>query len=234
MHGAVRWLSLLAVVVSLASRAYAAPAPAADSSRAVAAEYGHCIVCAVLHGEAEDEPVRAHRMHQGRRYGFCSEKCAQAFADDPQAFLTPEYPYPAPGFTLRTLAGAAVSLDSLRGHVVLLDFWATWCAPCRRSMPELQALHDRHAAQGLTVLGVSIDENADAKVRRFVRTQRFTYPIAIDGGTTPAWQAYHVKAIPAVFLIDRVGRVVAQWTGGAPPTAELAAAIERALADAAE
>lgn len=224
----MRWVVVFGFVFLMGAPVQAAPV-ADDSSHAVAAEHGRCLVCAVLHGEAEDEPVRAHRMHEGRRYGFCSEKCAQAFADDPRAFLPPVFPYPAPGFALRTLAGEPVSLDSLRGRVVLLDFWATWCAPCRRSMPELQVLHERHAAQGLTVLGVSIDENAEAKVRRFIRAQRFGYPIAIDAATSPAWQAYRVKAIPAVFLIDRAGRVIAQWTGGAPDARELAATVERAL-----
>ncbi len=201
-----------------------------EPTSAVATEQGRCLVCAVLHGEADEEPVRAHRTLGDRTYGFCSENCAKAFMDDPQAFLPREFPYPAPAFVLRTLAGDAVSRDSLKGRVVLVDFWATWCAPCRKSMPELQALHERFAAQGLTVLGISIDEKADAKVRRFVTAQRFTYPIAIDEAKDPAWQAYRVKSVPAAFLIDRAGRVVAQWIGGAPPREELEAAIVKQLA----
>jgi len=136
----------------------------------------------------------------------------------------------APDFTTEDLAGKPVKLSDYKGKVVVLDFWATWCAPCRKSMPELQTLHERFAAQGLTVLGISIDEKADAKVRRFVTAQRFTYPIAIDEAKDPAWQAYRVKSVPAAFLIDRAGRVVAQWIGGAPPREELEAAIVKQLA----
>lgn len=79
-------------------------------------------------------------------------------------------------------------------------------------MPELQALHDRYRARGFTVLGVSIDEGGPAKVKKFVRG-KYTYPIAMDSETAPAWEAYRVKAVPAAFLIDRDGRIVAQWTG---------------------
>ena len=218
------WLALATFVAETRAEA----AVSNDSTVAVPA-MGHCLVCAVKHGEADDEPVRARRTHEGRIYGFCSENCAQAFAQDPQAYLPRTFPYAAPAFALTTLQGEAVSLASLAGRVVLVDFWATWCAPCRKSMPGLQALHERYAAKGLVVLGVSIDEKADAKVRRFVREQRFTYPIAIDVARTPTWEAYRVKSVPAAFLIDREGRVVAQWTGRAPQEEELTVAIERAL-----
>lgn len=205
--------------------------PHADEHAAVGAEaHARCSVCAVLHGEAEDEPVHAQREYEGRTYGFCSEKCAKAFSDDPLAYLPPVLPRPAPGFALRTLTGESVSVTALRGKVVLVDFWATWCAPCRRSMPELQTLHERYGARGFSVLGVSIDERADAKVKKFVAAQKVRYPIAIDGGTVPAWQAYRVKSVPAAFLLDASGQVVAQWTGRAPAVDELVKAIEAALA----
>lgn len=171
-----------------------------------------CRVCVVAHGESEEEEVVATRTHQGREYGFCSQTCAEAFDADPAAYVLPELPRPAPAFSVTGLDGRPVTRESLRGRVVLLDFWATWCAPCRKSMPELQALHDRYRARGFTVLGVSIDEGGPAKVKKFVRG-KYTYPIAMDSETAPAWEAYRVKAVPAAFLIDRDGRIVAQWTG---------------------
>lgn len=195
---------------------------------AAAAKMAKCVVCAVNHGESEEEEVKATRMHVGKEYGFCSEKCAQAFDADPAAYVPPDFPRPAPPFALSDLAGKPLSLASLKGKVVLLDFWATWCAPCKKTMPELQALHDRYAAQGLAVVGVSIDEGGPAKVKKLVASRRFTYPIAMDSEKQPAWDAYRVKAVPAAFLLDREGRIVAQWTG-LPPADDLARRIEALL-----
>lgn len=226
-HAVLRYMVVSALLMA------ALPARAAEGDHdhpgTVQGEHGHCLVCAVLHGEAEDEPVRAKRTHEGKEYGFCSAKCAQEFAADPEAFLPPVFPRQAPGFVLTTLAGQPVSLDSLRGRVTLLDFWATWCAPCRKSMPELQALHERYASKGLTVLGVSIDEKADAKVRKYVAAQKYTYPIAIDAATSPAWQRYRVKSVPAAFLLDVEGRIVAQWTGRSPVASEVEAQVKTLL-----
>ncbi|MEQ1831822.1 MAG: redoxin domain-containing protein [Candidatus Eisenbacteria bacterium] len=181
------------------------------------------------HGEAEAEPVKATRTHEGADYGFCSEACAKEFAADPLAYLPPVFPRAATPFALTGLTGEGYSLEALKGRVVLLDFWATWCAPCRKSMLELQSLHAQYAARGLTVLGVSIDEKADAKVRKLVKERGYTYPIAIDRRENPVWQAYRVKTIPAAYLIDRDGRVVAQWTGAAPAADELRAKLGELL-----
>jgi peroxiredoxin/YHS domain-containing protein len=189
-----------------------------------------CLVCKVKQGEAEEEPVRAVRTHAGVEYGFCSEKCAQEFDADPAAYVPTGLPRPVPAFALTDLSGKPISPAALAGQVVLLDFWATWCAPCRKSMPELQALHDRYRDRGFTVVGVSIDEDGPAKVKKYVRAKKITYPIALDSGKDPAWEAFKVKAVPAAFLIDRQGQLVAQWTGAAATRAELERALEKLLA----
>ena len=209
----IGWALLVLVGIGTAGPSVAAP------------ERATCLVCQVKHGEAEVEPVRAVRAHEGRDYGFCSEACAREFTADPVAYLPPIFPRPAPPFALTSLDGSSVSNESLKGGVVLLDFWATWCTPCRKAMPELQALHRRYAARGFTVVGISIDEGGPAKVRKHVKSNRITYPIALDASREPAWEAFRVKAIPAAYLLDREGRIVAQWTGlPADP-----AAIERHL-----
>jgi peroxiredoxin/YHS domain-containing protein len=189
-----------------------------------------CLVCKVTNGEAEEEAVKAVRMHEGKEYGFCSEKCARAFAADPAAYVPPSLPRPAPVFALKDLAGNPLSNESLKGKVVVLDFWATWCAPCRKSMPELQALHRKYADRGFAVVGISIDEGGPAKVRKFVASKKFTYPIALDSEQSPAWASYRVKAVPAAFLIDRGGRIVAQWTGSPASVQELETRLGTLLA----
>jgi peroxiredoxin len=80
-------------------------------------------------------------------------------------------------------------------------------------MPELQVLHDKYAARGFAVLGVSIDEGGPEKVQKLVKSKKFTYPMALDSEQEPTWEKFRVKAIPAAFLVDAQGQVVAQWSG---------------------
>ena len=194
-----------------------------------APETGLCLVCKVMKGEAEEEPVKAVRMFEGKVYGFCSEKCASAFEADPEAFVPPTFPRPAPAFALQGLAGEALSNQHLKGKVVLLDFWATWCIPCRKAMPELQALHRKYADRGFSVVGVSIDEKGASKVRKFVTSKKITYPIAVDAERNSAWEAFRVKAVPAAYLLDREGRIVAQWTGTPADPAALETRVQELL-----
>jgi peroxiredoxin len=201
---------------------------AVSAPLAAAAKVAICRVCVVDHGEGEPEAVKATRTYQGKEYAFCSEKCAKTFDADPAAYVEPEFPRAAPAFALTDLAGKPVSNATLKGKVVLLDFWATWCVPCRKSMPELQALHDKYASHGFTVLGISTDQGGPAKVKKFVEEKKYTYPIAVDSEKAPAWETYGVRAIPAAFLLDAQGRIVAQWTG-APKMSEVEAKLQSML-----
>ncbi len=202
---------VLAVVVTVLLLG-AGPALLHEQTVAAAAK-AICLVCKVTSGEVEEEPVQAVRTHAGKEYGFCSEKCAKAFEADPAAYLPPSFPRPVPAFALTDLTGRALSPATLKGKVVLLDFWATWCAPCRKSMPELQALHAKYSSRGFTVVGVSIDEGGVSKVKKYASSKKITYPIAVDDEKNPAWDAFRVKAVPAAYLLDREGQIVAQWTG---------------------
>ena len=194
-----------------------------------AAKTAVCVVCRVTKGETEEEEVKALRMHEAQEYGFCSEKCAKAFDADPAAYIPPAFPRPAPKFELRDLTGEPVSNERLEGKVVLLDFWATWCAPCRKSMPDLQRLHRKYVDRGFAVVGVSIDEGGTAKVKKYVASKKITYPIAVDSSDHPAWEAFRVKAVPAAYLLDRQGRIVAQWTGTVASVADLETKLEGLL-----
>jgi thiol-disulfide isomerase/thioredoxin len=174
---------------------------------------GLCPVCRVHEGEADPEPIKATSVYKGQTYGFCSEKCKTAFDSYPEAYLPPVLPRPVPAFTVKTLDGKEVSFQSFAsGKPVLVDFWATWCAPCVNAMPELQQLHQRHAAKGFSVVGISIDEE-QRKARKFAEKKKLAYPVYLDATKTPAWSVFHVRVIPAVFLVDAEGRIVQQWLG---------------------
>jgi len=111
------------------------------------------------------------------------------------------------GFTLTDLQGKSWSLQELRGNVVLVNFWATWCQPCRKEMPDLDALYKRFKGQGFIVLGIS-DEEA-AKVNQLLSERNVTYPILLDPGRKVN-EAFRIEGIPKSFVYDRKGKLVAQ------------------------
>ena len=121
---------------------------------------------------------------------------------------------PAPAFTLESTAGDRVSLAAaLERGPVIVDFWATWCGPCRQALPGLQQLHEKYAARGLTVLAVSTDEPRNRpKIGTTARALGLTMPVLIDTDKRAA-QLYRVEAIPMTFLIDRDGRIQALHRG---------------------
>ena len=110
-------------------------------------------------------------------------------------------------FTLTDLAGKTWTLSALRGKVVLVNFWATWCPPCRAEIPDLDTLYSRFSNQGLIVLGIS-DEEA-TKVAPFVRQHAISYPILLDSSKA-AKEAFKVRGIPKSFIFDRSGKLIAQ------------------------
>jgi cytochrome c biogenesis protein CcmG/thiol:disulfide interchange protein DsbE len=136
---------------------------------------------------------------------------------------------PAPGFALHGLGGGNVSLAALRGHPVIVNFWATWCEPCKRESAELQQTYERYRSRGLVVVGVDTsDLTGDAKA--FVRKYGLTYPIARDKGTKTA-VAYGVLQVPETFFVDRRGRLVAEHVpGGVNASESLHELFEQGLA----
>jgi len=110
-------------------------------------------------------------------------------------------------FTLADLQGKTWSLKELRGKVVLVNFWATWCPPCRSEMPDLDALYQQFKDQGFVVLAIS-DEDV-AKVQPYIEQYHYTYPILLDPGRK-VHQAYNIEGIPKSFVYDREGKLVAQ------------------------
>lgn len=122
----------------------------------------------------------------------------------------------APDFTLTALNGMAWNLARLRGSVVLVNFWATWCEPCRQELPQLQQLHERHSDDGLVVIGVS-DEDP-GKARQYLEEHGISYPSLHDGAGS-VMQNYEIGAIPTSLIIDRDGQLLQRMEGYTPTSA---------------
>jgi cytochrome c biogenesis protein CcmG/thiol:disulfide interchange protein DsbE len=123
----------------------------------------------------------------------------------------PEVGRLAPGFTLSTPDGQPVSLTELRGQVVLVNFWATWCPPCRAEMPAIQAAYERYGPQGFTVLAVTADEDLPA-VRAFFAERGLTFPALLDHDGA-VHEGYLASTLPSSFFVDREGVIRAVQHG---------------------
>jgi len=110
-------------------------------------------------------------------------------------------------FTLSDLQGNPWHLRDLKGKVVLVNFWATWCPPCRKEMPDLQALYDKYKDEGFVVISISDEEVA--KVQPFIAERKITYPVLLDPGRKVN-DLFQVEGIPKSFVYDRAGKLVAQ------------------------
>ena len=113
---------------------------------------------------------------------------------------------PAPAFTLKSLDGKTLSLADLKGKVVVVNFWATWCPPCREEIPDFVAFYNENRAKGLEVVGISVDEKTAEQVKPFVGRNKMDYPVAMV--TEKILRDYGpIQAIPTTFVIDKKGIV---------------------------
>lgn len=112
---------------------------------------------------------------------------------------------PAPDFAVTTLDGEEMRLSDLRGKVVVLNFWASWCAECRPEAPELQNIWTKYRDRGVVVLGIAYTDT-ETLSRKFIQEFALTYPNAMDLGTRIS-TAYHIQGVPETFVIDREGNI---------------------------
>ncbi len=176
-----------------------------------------CRVCAAqsAHGtEPEAEEVAGMSTHEGKHYYFCSDECKSEFDASPDWWVPMELPFATPALALRSLEGDVVPLPIGGGELTILDFWATWCQPCKKTMRQLQKRYEE-GGEGLRIVGLSIDEGEGAldRVRKVVTTRDIRYPIFLDDQESSAWSALKVHAVPTMMLVDRDGNVVWRFTG---------------------
>ncbi len=117
----------------------------------------------------------------------------------------------APDFTLQDLNGKNVRLLDYKGKVVLLDFWATWCPPCRASIPGLEKIHKTYKDKGLVILAISLDQGEWDTVKSFVTDHGITYSVL--KGTEDVSEKYQVRTIPMLLVIDKEGRISKRYMG---------------------
>ncbi len=144
----------------------------------------------------------------GERYGPVDFPAGMVPAG---ADISPKQGAFAPDFLLEQLTGGELRLSELRGQAVVLNFWATWCAPCRKEMPQFVQAYDRYKDQGLVIVGVNMQEGKGI-VQPFVDDFGITFPIAIDRDGDVA-DRYHLLGLPTTFFIDREGVVRGVFTG---------------------
>jgi thiol-disulfide isomerase/thioredoxin len=121
----------------------------------------------------------------------------------------------APDFTLPTVDGKQLKLSDYKGKVVIVDFWATWCPPCRKGIPDLIELKKKYGAKGFEVIGISLDTETKNQVPGFVKNNGMNYPVVY--GNQNVTQLYGgIEAIPTTFVIDKQGKIVATYQGLVP------------------
>ena len=118
---------------------------------------------------------------------------------------------PAPAFALPTLAGDRLALADYRGQYVLVNFWATWCPPCRAELPDLVAFYDSHADEGFMLIGVN-EQEAPSTVNSFLSQSGLDFPVVLDSDGR-VMQQYGVTGMPSSFLVNPEGQIIQMWTG---------------------
>jgi peroxiredoxin len=122
----------------------------------------------------------------------------------------------APNFSLKNSTGQSVELSKLHGKVVAVNFWATWCGPCRAEIPGMLSVYEKYKSRGLEIVGISVDRDGWQVINPFVKKFNITYPVVL--GNMDVTDAYGgIDAIPATFFVDRNGKVLLRHVGYMSP-----------------
>lgn len=118
----------------------------------------------------------------------------------------------APDFTLKTLDGKTLQLSKMKGKYVLVNFWATWCGPCRAEIPDFMEVYDAYNKKGFEIVGIALDQEGWEVVKPYMEKMKINYPIVLgDGPLTVAYGG--VEAIPTTFLVDKEGYIIGKRIG---------------------
>ncbi len=138
---------------------------------------------------------------------------AQATAPLANLFVVPEVTrHAAPNFFSENLSDGSIGLEDYKGKIVLLNFWAAWCMPCRAEMPGMETLWQKYKEQGLVVVAVSVDEGSRGQVETFSKLLDLSFPILLDP-ESKVRNLYKVSHMPTSFLIDRNGKIISRIVG---------------------
>jgi peroxiredoxin len=136
----------------------------------------------------------------------------------------------APAIKLVTTTGQSVTLANYRGYVLVMDFFATWCIPCKESIPHMVSLNRKYGKQGLQILGVSVDEGGEREVKNFIAERKINYPVAVGGEDLQT--DYGLRSIPTIYVINKKGMVAEKFQGYSDQTGKaMEDAIKRLLAE---
>lgn len=136
----------------------------------------------------------------------------------------------APPIKMVTTSGQPITLNNYKGYVLVMDFFATWCIPCKESIPHLNSLNRKYGKQGLQVLGVSVDEGNDREVKSFITERKISYPVAIADEDLQT--EYGLRSIPTVYVINKKGVVAEKFQGFSDQTGKaMEETIKRLLAE---
>ena len=128
---------------------------------------------------------------------------------------SPREGFLAPDFTLDTIGGNQVTLSELRGQIVVVNFWATWCLPCREETPALEKSYEQYKESGVIILGVNLtNQDSMSDIESFVQEFRLTYPILLDRDGTVSNHLYQIRGLPTTFFVNRDGIIRTVVVGG--------------------
>lgn len=130
----------------------------------------------------------------------------------------------APDFKVTSTSGQTISIGNYRGQVLIVDFFATWCLPCRQSIPHLTDINRKYGKQGLQILGLSVDEDGERVVKAFADELHVNYPLALAGDA--ATNDFGIRSVPIMYLIDKKGKIAEVYRGY---SSEIARSLEQSI-----